>query len=263
MMNQLDVIEKRIRDLFESSTSILIGSDESAQFIHRLCESLQNYFLDLDEETQSVNPVFQITLNPVTLNHWKCHPDWEQILIEILTSTAAEFGIQYKSPPELSIVARNSVENGEVLVTVTVPSSSYTKTGAIPLQKGNIDHTPPTPTEVGSYLILKGDKIVPLSKSVINIGRKSSNQIIINDLRISRIHAQIRRIQGSYVIFDVGSTGGTYVNSTRINQHTLRPGDVISLAGYTMIYSEDQVIQSAETKEKTSEIKPQVQEENS
>lgn len=232
-------------------------------FIHRLCESLQDYFLDLDEDSRSVNPVFQITLNPTTLNHWKSHPDWEQVLIEILTSTAAEFGIQYKTPPEFSITTRNSIEIGEVLVTVTVPSSQYKKTGAIPLQKNNLENTPSTPTKAGSFLILKGDKIVPLSKSVINIGRKSSNQIIINDLRISRIHAQIRRIQGSYVLFDVGSTGGTYVNSTRINQHILRPGDVISLAGYTMIYSEDQVVQPEETKEKTAEIKPQVQEEKS
>lgn len=262
-MNQLDAIEKRIRDLFEASTSILIGSDESDLFIHRLCESLQDYYLDLEDESRSANPVFQIALNPITLNHWKKHPDWEQVLIEILTSTASEFGIQYNTPPDFSITARNSIEIGEVMVTVTVPSSKHKETGAIPLQNNNSENEPQAAPSSGSYLILKGDKIVPLTRSVINIGRKSSNQIIINDLRISRTHAQIRRIQGSYVIFDIGSTGGTYINSKRISQHTLRPGDVISLAGYTMIYSEDQIVQLEETKEKTSEIKPQIQEEKS
>lgn len=262
-MNKLDVIEKRIRDLFEASTSILIGSDESALLIHRLCESLQNYYLDLEEESRTAKPVFQIALNPITLNHWKSHSDWERVLIEILTSTAAEFGIQYTTPPDFSITAKNSIEIGEVMVTVTVPSSPQKETGAIPLQKNDTEYEPPAASSSGAYLILKGDKIVPLARSVINIGRKSNNQIIINDLRISRTHAQIRRIQGSYVIFDIGSTGGTYVNSTRISQHTLRPGDVISLAGYTMIYSEDQAVQLEEIKEKTSEIKPQIQEEKS
>lgn len=219
--------------------------------------------MDLDEESQSANPVFHIALNPITANRWKSHPDWEQVLIEILTSTASEFGIQYNTPPEFSITTRNSIEVNEVAVTVTVPSSQHKETGAIPLQNNYSENEPHAASVSSSYLILKGDKIVPLSKSVINIGRKSNNQIIINDLRISRTHAQIRRIQGSYVIFDVGSTGGTYVNSTRVNQHTLRPGDVISLAGYTMIYSEDQAVREEEKKEKTSEIKHQVQEEES
>ncbi len=231
--------------------------------IHRLCESLHDYYLNLEEESRSANPVFQIALNPNTYNNWKSHPDWKQILTEILTSTASEFGIQYNTPPDFSITTKNSIDIGEVSVTVTVPASQLKETGAIPLQNNNTEKEPSGNSTTGSYLILKGDKIVPLSKSVINIGRKSSNQIIINDLRISRTHAQIRRIQGSYVIFDIGSSGGTYVNSTRINQHTLRPGDVISLAGYTMIYSEDQVVQEEEPKDNTSEIKPKVQEEDS
>jgi pSer/pThr/pTyr-binding forkhead associated (FHA) protein len=112
-------------------------------------------------------------------------------------------------------------------------------------------------------LILQGDKIIPLAKSVINIGRKSSNQIVINDLRVSRIHAQIRRIQETYVVFDVGSTGGTYVNSERVNQHTLRPGDVISLAGYPIIYTEDQSVIKEKPKEKTAELKVHTHEEKS
>jgi len=91
--------------------------------------------------------------------------------------------------------------------------------------------------------------------NVINIGRKNTNHIIINDLRVSRNHAQIRRVKDEYILFDAGSTGGTFINSTRIDQHTLRPGDVISLAGYTLIYTIDQIPVEETQKSITSEIK--------
>ena len=50
---------------------------------------------------------------------------------------------------------------------------------------------------------------------------------------------QIRLRGGSYVIYDTGSSGGTAVNERAITEHVLRAGDVISLAGYTIVYFED------------------------
>jgi pSer/pThr/pTyr-binding forkhead associated (FHA) protein len=74
---------------------------------------------------------------------------------------------------------------------------------------------------------------------VVNIGRRLGNHIVIDDPRVSRSHAQIRALRGRYVLFDLNSTGGTFINGQRIKQHSLKPGDVISLAGYTIIYGED------------------------
>jgi pSer/pThr/pTyr-binding forkhead associated (FHA) protein len=90
---------------------------------------------------------------------------------------------------------------------------------------------------------------------VINIGRKNTNHIVVNDLRVSRTHAQIRKVKADYVIFDVGSSGGTFINANRIDQHILRPGDVISLAGYTMIFTIDQMPTGETQRNITSEIK--------
>ena len=46
-------------------------------------------------------------------------------------------------------------------------------------------------------------------------------------------------VQGHFVLFDLNATGGTYINGRRISQQILQSGDVISLAGYTLIYSEE------------------------
>jgi pSer/pThr/pTyr-binding forkhead associated (FHA) protein len=75
---------------------------------------------------------------------------------------------------------------------------------------------------------------------VINIGRRVDNDLVIDDERISRVHAQLRAIKGRYVLFDLDSRGGTFVNDQRIHQSVLYPGDVISLAGVPLVFGQEE-----------------------
>src|SRR5262249_47252058 len=88
-------------------------------------------------------------------------------------------------------------------------------------------------------LVLHGTQHLPLDRPVMNIGRRHDNHIVIDDSRVSRAHAQIRLRFGHYVIYDLGSLGGTLVNNHRITEAILKPGDVISLAGVMLVYMED------------------------
>jgi pSer/pThr/pTyr-binding forkhead associated (FHA) protein len=73
-------------------------------------------------------------------------------------------------------------------------------------------------------------KTFPLEGDVLTIGREASNQIAINDAEISRKHSQLVLQGGKYVLTDLGSTNGTFVNGQRVTgQHVLQPGEVISL----------------------------------
>jgi len=65
------------------------------------------------------------------------------------------------------------------------------------------------------------------------------NQLVIDDPRVSRNHAQLRAINGRFVLFDLNSTGGTFVNGQRASQTVLYAGDVISLAGVALIFGQD------------------------
>jgi hypothetical protein len=91
----------------------------------------------------------------------------------------------------------------------------------------------------GAFLIIGGDSHYSLTQPVINIGRKDENQLVIDKPRISRTHAQLRVRDGRYILLDVGSKAGTFVNSQRIKQHILRPGDVITIADVELVYGED------------------------
>jgi hypothetical protein len=73
------------------------------------------------------------------------------------------------------------------------------------------------------------EKVFELTQPVIFIGRDFSNEIVINDVEISRKHARLTAQTGGFVLDDMGSTNGTFVNGRRLlGPHLLRPGELIS-----------------------------------
>jgi pSer/pThr/pTyr-binding forkhead associated (FHA) protein len=70
----------------------------------------------------------------------------------------------------------------------------------------------------------------PLTQAPVTIGRQPSSAIVLSDPQASPQHAMITFLSGKYVIQDMGSAGGTFVNERRITAgRTLRDGDVIRL----------------------------------
>jgi predicted component of type VI protein secretion system len=69
-----------------------------------------------------------------------------------------------------------------------------------------------------------------LTKEVTLLGRDVSNDIILGDSEISRQHARLTRTPGGYVLEDLGSTNGSFVNGERLMApRVLNPGDLIAL----------------------------------
>jgi pSer/pThr/pTyr-binding forkhead associated (FHA) protein len=103
--------------------------------------------------------------------------------------------------------------------------------------------TPARPAKAAAapraFLILDGERTVALTQAVVGLGRRFDNTVILDDARVSRAHAQLRLRYGRYVVYGLGSTGGTFVNGQRVEECVLRPGDVISLGGVPVIYGED------------------------
>jgi pSer/pThr/pTyr-binding forkhead associated (FHA) protein len=114
--------------------------------------------------------------------------------------------------------------------TLQMPSSAHRTLDA--------DQTPPT----RPFLILEGQRHIPVSGVTVSLGRSLDNDVIVDDARVSRHHAQLRRRYERYVIYDLGSTGGTTVNGYPVQECVLEAGDVISLAGVEIIYGEDRPV---------------------
>ncbi|MBW2252897.1 MAG: FHA domain-containing protein [Deltaproteobacteria bacterium] len=78
-------------------------------------------------------------------------------------------------------------------------------------------------------------KTFNIDKDEITIGRLANNDIHIDYPAVSRQHARIIRNQGNYLIEDLKSTNGIYLNKVRIISRYLKDGDVINIGRHTLV----------------------------
>lgn len=70
----------------------------------------------------------------------------------------------------------------------------------------------------------------PLPTRTLRIGRATDNDLVIDDLSVSRRHAELRALpDGSYEIADLGSHNGTYLNGTPVTVAPIGPGDIVGI----------------------------------
>jgi pSer/pThr/pTyr-binding forkhead associated (FHA) protein len=85
-----------------------------------------------------------------------------------------------------------------------------------------------------------------LSKASVTLGRAMTNDIILNDSRISRSHARLECGPQGCELVDLGSSNGTRLNGAPILRAQLRPGDQISMGSLTLRYETDQPTEMVE-----------------
>lgn len=78
-----------------------------------------------------------------------------------------------------------------------------------------------------------------LMRAVVSLGRHSDNDIVLNDLSLSRFHARIERRGDRYVVVDLGSQNGVHLNGVRISgEAPIRPGDRIGMGRFVGVFNE-------------------------
>jgi hypothetical protein len=75
-------------------------------------------------------------------------------------------------------------------------------------------------------------------RNVLTIGRDPRSELVLADDQVSRQHAQIRKEGPGYVLTDLGSKNGTFVNGQRISRCQLRTGDQIRVGNTNLIFFE-------------------------
>ena len=77
-----------------------------------------------------------------------------------------------------------------------------------------------------------GRRMHDLGDDIVTVGRGQESNIFLDDVTVSRKHAEIVHAEGGYRIRDVGSLNGTYVNRVRVDAVDLRNGDEIQVGKY-------------------------------
>lgn len=77
-----------------------------------------------------------------------------------------------------------------------------------------------------------GRRMHDIEEAAIIVGRSPKSDIFLDDVTVSRRHAEIRRENQRFIIQDIGSLNGTYVNRVRVDAVDLRNGDEIQIGKY-------------------------------
>ncbi len=93
---------------------------------------------------------------------------------------------------------------------------------------------------MASLFVIRGnDQGVKLELDTdrIGIGREASNTIQLHDQEVSRQHAELHRTGKKYLLVDLGSSNGTFVNGTRVQEHVLASGDQVQMGSTLMLFT--------------------------
>ncbi|HEY4608870.1 MAG TPA: BTAD domain-containing putative transcriptional regulator, partial [Ilumatobacteraceae bacterium] len=81
-----------------------------------------------------------------------------------------------------------------------------------------------------------GSRRIPLDGRVVTIGRLPDRDVVLDDVGVSRLHAEVRRVGSAFRLVDVGSANGTLVNGTRVVEQALMDGDAIRIGDVELTF---------------------------
>ena len=95
------------------------------------------------------------------------------------------------------------------------------------------------PQDVGMLIIKRGEQAgarFALETDLVTAGRHPDSDIFLDDITVSRRHAELTRAGDSYSVRDVGSLNGTYLNRERIDAAPLRNGDELQIGKFKLMF---------------------------
>ena len=242
-MNRFSQFEERVQALVEGGFARLFaGRLQPREVALRLARAMEDGATLDSHETLAAPNRYIVHLHPA--DHaalLDVHPDLESSLAEDIVALAREGGLRLETSPEVALVSDPAVAVHTIAVQADHVDAVRQTTRLLverDLQRG--DAPSEAPPLLPAYLVLDGDRYVLLDRSVINVGRRRDNTIVLDDRRVSRHHCQLRYRFGEFVLYDLASRGGTFVNDARISECVLRSGDVLSLAGVKLVYVVDE-----------------------
>jgi pSer/pThr/pTyr-binding forkhead associated (FHA) protein len=87
--------------------------------------------------------------------------------------------------------------------------------------------------------VILSNQVFPIDKPVVSIGRKLSNDLVIQSAQVSRNHAEIRSREEGFFLVDLGSTSGTFVNNEKIEESKIYSGDLILIANVPLMFLDE------------------------
>ncbi|MBC8159962.1 MAG: DUF3662 domain-containing protein [Roseiflexaceae bacterium] len=240
-MSALGRFESFVENLVEGSVARLFRSpiqpSEIAKRLERAMESQQmvsvRRVIVPNSYTAHLHPQDFAAFQPI-------RAEMEREMATYLADLAQERGFTMLEHPHVRLIQDPDVPKRSIQIVAETTSSSAQPTAS--------DHTqvitpgPQQPAAQPRARLMLGAassrQAIPLESTMLTIGRGLNNDIILEDTRVSRNHAQLRYRARRFWVSDIGSTNGTFVNGETIDERALNDGDVISLGGLELTFRE-------------------------
>lgn len=248
----MDRIERLASRVLEGWTARLFGERlQPVQIAKRLIRAMEGH------QTISVAKTFVPNSYVVSLSagdYAQFEPyrrSLERDLAEALLGAARERSFTLLSFPSVEIERDASLAGGDLRVSCALVDASGDEVAEDSPELGRV--------AAGHTMVLDRDALlrdrpraprawidvpserrrVALGAEPLTIGRDTENDLVLDDRRVSRRHAEIRLRLGRYTLYDLQSTNGTFVNGRRVAEVVLSGGDRIAVGGTELVLEQE------------------------
>jgi Protein of unknown function (DUF3662)/FHA domain len=185
--------------------------------------------------------VYDVHLSPIDFEHFRPQRrSFTEKLEAHVARSARQRRFVLASRPRVYLAEDRSLDPGDIRVDAhkqdidLSPAREREHTAVLPRVDSDL---PLAPVVSAPMLNYDGGSFAVLH-SPTKVGRLPDNDIVFNDPRVSRHHAQLVEQNGRWILRDTGSTNGTAVNGKIVREAALRPGDAISLGGLEVTWEQ-------------------------
>lgn len=110
-------------------------------------------------------------------------------------------------------------------------------TGSVPAVGEGI--MPGLPANAAALVVFRGSEEGSefiLDHDLVSVGRSPEADVFLDDVTVSRLHAEFRRNADGWSLRDAGSLNGTYVNRKRVDDTPLTPGDEVQIGKFRFVF---------------------------
>lgn len=244
----MERVEAFVSRVIEGWSARLFGAKlQPVQIAKRLIRAMEAH------QTISLSKTFVpnsyvVSLGPTDYTQFEQYRrSLERDLAETLLGAARERNFTLLAYPSVEVERDEDLAPGDVRVSCALVDASGDEVEADPKRLGAVEsgHTMvldreallrERPRAPKASLEQREGRSLALGPDPILIGRDPQNDLVLDDRRVSRKHAEIRLRLGRYTLYDLQSTNGTYVNGRRVAEKVLEDGDKISVGGLELMF---------------------------
>lgn len=250
-MSALSRFEQFVESIVEGSFVRLMRSKlQPVEIAKRLARAMESEQSIAAGKTFVPNE-YRVGLNPEDFQFFaSSQTSWQDELAEYLAGMARERGLALFGQPTVALEASPNVPLGQLRISTRLVD----RPAALAPERGGLADTQRIDRAALREAAREGATLSPqaarlvitsgvlagatfcIDKPMLLIGRAMDNDVVIEEPRVSRYHAEIRLRGDCFYLRDLKSTNGTRLNGEAVTERQLNDGDRLSLAGVDLVF---------------------------